>query len=129
MFYNCKKLTKISVNFSAWDPAAATSNWVYKVASTGEFYCPAELPQTTGVNNIPAGWTIKTIGDIEDPGDESGEKTAIYAKYSEIIEYTGDWPLSNTDVVFVLADPAAQGENRVYVDRRYVDAYNSNSED
>jgi hypothetical protein len=62
MFYNCKSLTKISVNFSAWDPAAATTNWVYKVASTGEFTYPAELPKPTGANNIPAGWTVKTPG-------------------------------------------------------------------
>ena len=58
MFQRCRKLSSIDVSFTAWDPTSATTRWVDGVAASGTFTCPAELPDTRGVNNIPAGWTI-----------------------------------------------------------------------
>ena len=58
MFQNCSNLASIDVNFTAWDPTNATTNWVNGVAASGTFTCPSILPKTTGNNNIPSGWTI-----------------------------------------------------------------------
>lgn len=57
MFAYCSSLVQISANFSAWSPTTATTNWVNGVGATGDFYCPASLPETYGVSNIPTGWT------------------------------------------------------------------------
>lgn len=59
MFYNCSSLAQISANFSAWSPTNATTGWVANVSATGDFYCPAALPETYGNNAIPTGWTVK----------------------------------------------------------------------
>lgn len=48
----------MDVSFTAWNPANATSYWVSGIAASGTFTCPSILPKTTGVNNIPTGWTI-----------------------------------------------------------------------
>jgi hypothetical protein len=58
MFRDCNKLNNINVNFSAWNPTNATSNWVKVVASSGTFTCPTALPETYGTSYIPSGWTI-----------------------------------------------------------------------
>ena len=58
MFNGCTKLASIDVNFTAWNPTNATTNWLNSVAASGTFTCPATLPKTTGNNNIPTGWTI-----------------------------------------------------------------------
>ena len=58
MFYGCSKLNSINVNFSAWNPSNATTNWVSNVASSGTFTCPANLPREYGNNRIPNGWTV-----------------------------------------------------------------------
>ena len=59
MFYGCSKLNHINVNFSAWDPLNATENWVSNISSSsGTFTCPADLPETYGISNIPTGWTV-----------------------------------------------------------------------
>lgn len=51
----------MDVSFMAWTPANATTNWMSnagsQVAGTKTFTCPAALPNTTGNNNIPSGWT------------------------------------------------------------------------
>jgi hypothetical protein len=60
MFYNCTNLNNININFSAWDPTNATTNWVTNVSSLGTFTCPADLPETYGTSYIPTGWTIKS---------------------------------------------------------------------
>ena len=58
MFYNCSSLNNVNVNFSAWNPSNATSDWLYGVASAGTFTCPTELPDTPrDRSHIPAGWT------------------------------------------------------------------------
>ena len=62
MFRGCSNLASIDVNFTAWSPASATTNWVSEAGTwaTGEktFTCPSALPKTTGNNYIPSGWTI-----------------------------------------------------------------------
>ena len=55
MFNGCTSLSSLKVAFTTW--GRETSNWLNNVAATGTFTCPAELPDTRGVNNIPAGWT------------------------------------------------------------------------
>ena len=60
MFYGCTKLNNINVNFSTWNPTTATNSWVTKIASTGTFACPTELPKEFGAARIPTGWTITT---------------------------------------------------------------------
>ena len=57
MFSDCNKLTSINVNFSAWNPSNATTNWLAEVASSGTFTCPAALPDNRNENSIPVGWT------------------------------------------------------------------------
>lgn len=59
MFKGCAKLDSINVNFTAWNATAySTTDWVNGVASKGTFICPPGLTQTTGVDNIPVGWTV-----------------------------------------------------------------------
>lgn len=63
MFYGCTSMNKITVSFTSWTTAqgiAFTTNWCAGggVAPTGEFHCPAGLPEIRGANNIPNGWTI-----------------------------------------------------------------------
>ena len=61
MFYNCSKLNTINVNFSVWNSEYATVKWVEKVASSGTFICPADLPETRGISYIPTNWIVKNI--------------------------------------------------------------------
>jgi hypothetical protein len=58
MFNGCTKLNNINVNFLAWNPSNATTNWVTSVASSGTFTCPADLPETYGTAYMPTGWTV-----------------------------------------------------------------------
>jgi surface protein len=58
MFYGCTKLNNINVNFSAWNPSTATTNWVSNMSSSGTFTCPNDLPETYGNNYIPTSWTV-----------------------------------------------------------------------
>ena len=58
MFSYCSKLNSINVNFSAWNPINATTNWISGVASPGTFICPTSLSETRGASNIPYGWTV-----------------------------------------------------------------------
>ena len=61
MFQGCSNLASINVSFTAWEPTNATTRWVTGVAASGTFTCPAQLPDTRGTSNIPAGWT--KVGD------------------------------------------------------------------
>ena len=58
MFNNCYKLNYIEVNFTAWGDSNAMANWTAAVGTNGTFVKPAALPPSTGVNYIPATWTI-----------------------------------------------------------------------
>ena len=58
MFNGCANLNNINVNFSAWGPTNATTNWTSNVSSSGTFTCPADLPETYGTSYIPANWEI-----------------------------------------------------------------------
>ena len=58
MFNGCTNLNNINVNFSAWNPSSATTDWVLNVSSSGTFTCPADLPEEFGNNRIPTGWTV-----------------------------------------------------------------------
>ena len=62
MFQGCRNLTSIDVSFTEWDTLGATPRWVEGVAASGTFTCPAELPDTRGISNIPEGWTKADIG-------------------------------------------------------------------
>ena len=43
MFYNCKLIDKIEVNFTEWSENPI--NWVKGVSPSGTFICPKELPE------------------------------------------------------------------------------------
>ena len=61
MFSGCTHLTSMDVGFMAWDPPNATTSWMSNAGSQAEgtktFTCPADLPNETGNNRIPSGWT------------------------------------------------------------------------
>ena len=61
MFNQCNNLNSITVNFIGWN-GTATDNWVYDVAATGDFFCPASLatgvPGDFGDSKVPTGWTV-----------------------------------------------------------------------
>lgn len=59
MFLSCTNLNNINVNFSAWNPTNATTDWVLGVKSTGTFICPYELQEVRGTSYIPSRWTIQ----------------------------------------------------------------------
>ena len=61
MFYGCTSLNYISVNFTAWnDNDLCTDSWVWNVASTGTFVCPAALDtDTRDESYVPEGWTVE----------------------------------------------------------------------
>lgn len=56
MFYGCTSLSSAEVAFTAWT-SGTTDNWLYNVAGSGTFTCPAALPDVRGASNIPDGWT------------------------------------------------------------------------
>ena len=59
MFANCVKLSSINVAFTDWkEDLNATQDWVYNVAASGTFIKPTALPLSTGIHNIPEGWTV-----------------------------------------------------------------------
>ncbi len=59
MCSNNYKLNYVDVNFTSWTNSNAnTLNWLASVATNGTFVKPAALPPSTGVNYIPATWTI-----------------------------------------------------------------------
>ncbi len=58
MFFNCTNLSKIKVKFTQW-VKWTTLDWVSKVALTGTFICPKELPEEYGDSRIPEGWEIE----------------------------------------------------------------------
>lgn len=72
MYRACSALTAIATNITAW---GNNSSWVDGVAATGNFYCPAALPQTYGTSNIPTGWTVYDItADTDEDGFTDAEE-------------------------------------------------------
>lgn len=61
MFTNCGSLKEIKVKLKRLSSESDLFRWVDSVASTGDFYCPAELTIPTGVSGIPSGWTRHDI--------------------------------------------------------------------
>jgi hypothetical protein len=65
MFYGCTQLTEVTTKQSHWGDALSTSAWLYNVAASGEFYCPAELGTNEtigrGTSKCPEGWTVVNI--------------------------------------------------------------------
>lgn len=58
MFDGCEKLARISVAFTNWNAGDnSTKEWVENVPAGGRFIKPAALASTTGISNIPTGWT------------------------------------------------------------------------
>ena len=63
LFNNCTKVNSISAEFTSWGDASTDAwfgNWVTGVAASGDFYCPAALPNQTGNSKIPNGWAVHT---------------------------------------------------------------------
>ena len=64
LFYNCTNLAAITVYFTEWS-YMRTDQWVMRVGSTGSFRKPASLPETYGDTQIPTGWTVYNLEDLE----------------------------------------------------------------
>ena len=62
IFAGCESLSQIRVSFDEWSDAF-TGDWAVRVAPTGTFICPKDLPLEYGVSRIPEGWTVKYIDD------------------------------------------------------------------
>ena len=61
MFYNCTNLNYIKALFTRTPAPKYTDNWVNGVAASGTFVKnSAATWTTTGVNDIPEGWTVET---------------------------------------------------------------------
>lgn len=62
MFRGCTKLNYIKALFTTAPTTTYMKYWVYGVASSGTFVLNAALTtRTTGVNGIPANWTIEEV--------------------------------------------------------------------
>lgn len=59
-FSYCSSLRKVTTYLTSIEPRGTTS-WLYGVAPTGDFYCPAELTIPTSDSGIPNGWTRHDI--------------------------------------------------------------------
>ena len=60
MFNGCSNLNYIKAMFTTTPSDTYTSNWVYRVASTGTFVKnSAATWNVTGVHGIPTGWTVQ----------------------------------------------------------------------
>lgn len=61
MFAGCSSLNRINAMFTTAPGASYTSGWVENVAPNGTFVKNASATWTeTGINGIPAGWTVVT---------------------------------------------------------------------
>jgi hypothetical protein len=64
MFYDCTNLNYIKAMFTTTPNATYTSNWVYRVASSGTFVKNSAAQwNVTGANGIPTGWTVQTASE------------------------------------------------------------------
>ena len=63
IFVGCESLSQIRVSFDEWS-YAFTGDWAVRVAPTGTFICPKDLPLEYGESRIPEGWTVKYIEDM-----------------------------------------------------------------
>ena len=92
MFNGCTSLSSLKVAFTAW--GGQTRNWLNRVAASGTFTCPAELPDTRGVNNIPEGWT-KVDASPEIFYNEAPTKVYYYDDTSAEYNIVGEANTSN----------------------------------
>jgi hypothetical protein len=61
MFYNCSNLSCVSAKFTTTPSTSYTNNWLYGVASKGQFVKNFQATwNVTGVHGVPSGWTITT---------------------------------------------------------------------
>ena len=64
MFYGCTNLNYIKAMFTTTPNATYTSNWVYRVASSGTFVKNSAAQwDVSGINGIPTGWTVQTASE------------------------------------------------------------------
>lgn len=59
-------MSSVTVHITDWQPnSAGTANWLNNTASTGTFYCPAELGTNEtiqrGYARCPDNWTVVNI--------------------------------------------------------------------
>lgn len=57
LFYNCSKLNEIKLGYTGSWNAMYFQQWVNGVPSSGTFYYNGSY-RTTGISDIPTGWTI-----------------------------------------------------------------------
>lgn len=81
MFFGCKKLSQLKVNFTTWTPE--TKTWVEGVASNGTFICPRALAEEYGEDRIPMGWKVQYIDGEEHvvgATDVAAEKCSVWTE-------------------------------------------------
>ena len=60
----CSNIKELKVNFTEWNPANATTNWLQGAGSNGKFICHNTLPATPrDSSHIPQSWSIEYIED------------------------------------------------------------------
>lgn len=63
MFQNCTSLSRVTCLATNITANGCTSNWLNNVASSGTFTKSASMTEwTSGVNGIPANWTVQDAG-------------------------------------------------------------------
>ena len=61
MFSGCTKLNYVKCLATKTSATDCTTNWLYGVSPTGDFYTPAATNWSSGANGIPSGWTRHDI--------------------------------------------------------------------
>ena len=64
MFEECTSLNEVRVSATDISADRCTMSWLYKVSSTGDFYCnPDTAWDTTTLDGYPSGWTRHALAD------------------------------------------------------------------
>ena len=78
MFYYCSKINYIKTNQTSF---TGCSSWVYGVASSGTFICPASLGTsatiTRGTSACPTNWNVSNWWGFYIRADEAGSTVSM----------------------------------------------------
>ena len=66
MFYGCSLLNEIHIKATNKSATNCINNWLYNVASSGNFYCEPGVLYPAGASGIPTNWVRHDVPAIED---------------------------------------------------------------